>query len=283
MALARSVEVGEVPLGGLDRLLVVRDPEVDYAVGVLDVDRPDLLGLVDAEAAALDHRRPAHPDARVLGGDDHVAAAEQGGVAGEAVAGGDPDERDQAAQLGEQVEGHAVEAGHVRPVHVARPPATALREQHHRQPPALGHLEQPVLLEVVAHALGAGENGVVVGHDHRLVAVDVADAGDEAVRRRALDELLLGAPAFLGREDQRPVLDERVGVDEVGEVLAGGAPALVVALGHRVGAVLVEAEGVAVEDRLEVVADPVVGRLGGQLGCWFPCRPAPARRAAAPR
>ena len=82
----RAGEEAQVALGGGDRRGVVGDPQVDHAVGVLDVDRADLLRREHAEAAALDHRRAAHPDARVLGGDDHVAAAEQGGVAGKAVA-----------------------------------------------------------------------------------------------------------------------------------------------------------------------------------------------------
>ena len=61
----------------------------------------------------------------------------------------------------------AVQPGHDRPVDVAGPPSPALGEQHDRQPPPLGELEQPVLLEVVAHALRAGQDRVVVGHDDR--------------------------------------------------------------------------------------------------------------------
>ena len=60
---------------------------------------PIAVGSYDAEAAALDHRRAAHADVRVGGGDDHVAAAEERGVAGEAVARVDADERHEAAQL----------------------------------------------------------------------------------------------------------------------------------------------------------------------------------------
>ena len=123
---------------------------------------PTSCGRVHAEAAALDHRRPAHPDARVLGGDDDVAAAEQRRVAGKAVAGGDPDERHECAQPREQVKGAAVKPGDDRHVDVARAPAAALGEQHHRQPTVLGEFEQPVLLEVIAHPLGAGEDGVVI-------------------------------------------------------------------------------------------------------------------------
>jgi len=87
---------------------------------------------VHAEAAALDHRRAAHADARVLGGDHHVAAAEQCGVAGEAVARGDADQRHEAAELGEQRERAAVEARDDRHVDVARASTATLGEQHHR-------------------------------------------------------------------------------------------------------------------------------------------------------
>ena len=91
---------------------------------------------------------------------------------------------------GEQLERPAVEAGDDRHVDVAGAPAAALGEQHDRQPAPLGELEQAVLLHVVAHALGAGQDGVVVGHRHARLAVDGADARDEAVGGRAGDQLL---------------------------------------------------------------------------------------------
>jgi hypothetical protein len=141
---------------------LVRDADVDHAVSVLDVDRTDVFRVIDAEAAALDHRRAAHPDARVLGGDHYVAAPEQGSVAGEAIAGRDANQRDDAAEPREQMERPHVEAGYVRPVDVARTPATALGEQHDRELSAFGDLEKPILLEVVAHPLGAGQHRVVV-------------------------------------------------------------------------------------------------------------------------
>ncbi len=215
---------------------VVLDPEVDDAVGVLDVDRAYCLGLVYAQPATLDHRRPAHPDGRVLGGDHHVAAAEQRRVAGEAETGGDPYEWHEAAEAGEQVKRAAVEPGDVRPVDITRAPAAALGEQHDGEAAVLGDLEQAVLLEVVSHPLGAGEHRVVVGHGDRGMAVDLADAGHQAVRRGAPDQLVLVAAGLLGGEDQRAVLDEGAGVEEVLEVLAGRAAVLVVALLGRLGA-----------------------------------------------
>ena len=116
--------------------------------------------------------------------------AEQRGVAGEAVAGVDADERDEPRQLGDVQEREAVEAGRTRRLGVAGSPAAAFGEEHDRQPQLGGELEEPVLLAVVLRALRAGEDGVVVRRDDapgrvpvEAVAVDRADAADEAVGR----------------------------------------------------------------------------------------------------
>ena len=45
------------------------------------------------------------------------------------------------------------------------------------------------------------------------MAVDPADAGDQPVGRRALDQVVERAPPPLRGDGQRPVLDERAGVD----------------------------------------------------------------------
>ena len=198
-----------------------------------------------AEPAAFDHRRPAHADAGVLGRDDDVAAPEQRRVAGEAVPGRDPDERDQPGQPPEEVERAAVQPGHDRPVDIARPPSPPSASSTDGQPPSLGELEQPVLLEMVAHALGAGQDRVVVGHDHGGRPGDVADAADEPVGRRPGDQLLLRAPSLLGGENQRPVLDERAVVDEIGDVLARRPPPLLTTACHRLRPRRVEPRGVA--------------------------------------
>ena len=55
---------------------------------------------------------------------------EQGRVAGEAVTRGDADQRNEAAQAREQVEGAAVESGHMGPVDVAGATAAAFGEEH---------------------------------------------------------------------------------------------------------------------------------------------------------
>ena len=71
---------------------------------------------------------PAHADVRVRRGDDHVAAAEERGVAGEAAPRVDADERHQSRQLGEVAERQAVEAGTPVPsVSPGRPPPPSVK------------------------------------------------------------------------------------------------------------------------------------------------------------
>ncbi len=106
--------------------MIIRDAQVNHAIGVLHVDRADLGRLVDAQPAALDHRRAAHSDAGVLRRNHHVAAAEQRGVAGKAVPGGDADEWKEAAQAGEEIEGAAVQARDHRHIDIARSSTAAL-------------------------------------------------------------------------------------------------------------------------------------------------------------
>ena len=246
--------------------MVVGDAQVDDAVCVLHVDRPDFGGLVHAETTALDHRGAAHADARILARDHDVAAAEQRRVAREAVTRGDPDERHEAAQAREQRERAAVQAGDDRHVDVARAPAAALGEQHHRKPAPLGDLEQPVLLHVVAHALRAREHGVVVGHRNARAAVDLADARDEPVGGRALDQLLARPSRLLRGEQQRSVLDVGALVEQLGEVLACRTPtALAPACdGFRPGRV--ESDGVPRAHVLEVAAKSARGGAGRLCG-----------------
>ena len=183
------------------------------------------------------------------------------GVAGEAVPRGDPHQRHAAAEAGEELKGAAVEACDDRHVHVPGSPAAALGEQHHRQPPALGELEQAVLLQVPPHPLCARQHGVVVGHRHAGVAFHLADARHQPVGGGLRDQLLARSPALLGGEQQRAVLHVGAFVHQLGEVLARGAPALRAALRHRLGARLVESFRVALAHRGEVGAGGPV-RLG---------------------
>ena len=138
---------------------------VDHAVARLHLQRADLVGVDLAEAAALDHRRAAHAERDVLGGDDQVRAAGEHRVAGEAAAGDDGDPRHQAREPRPEREGARVERRDDRVVGVARPPSAALGEEHGRQPHPLDQLEEAVLLAVAERALGPGEHRVVVGED----------------------------------------------------------------------------------------------------------------------
>ena len=161
-----------------------------------------------AQAAALDHGRAAHPDVGVLGGDDHVAAAEQGGVAGEAAARADARPAAPSPRAGRR----GGRPGTSRPdtrggVGVAGPAAAALGEEDDGQPLALGQLEEAVLLAVVLVPLRAGQDHVVVGgHDRpgplraHGVGVDGGDAADQPVGRGAGDQVVQRPPPALGRD-----------------------------------------------------------------------------------
>ena len=113
-----------VACGGHGLRLVV-DQHINDAVGVLLRTGPDLLGSEDAQATALDHRRTSHTDVAVAGGDDEVAAAEQGGIAGKAAARGNADDGNLPRQGGVACEGRDVQAGHHRHIGVAGAAAAA--------------------------------------------------------------------------------------------------------------------------------------------------------------
>ena len=286
-----ALEVREVPFRGDHRLRLVLDRDVHDPVRDLDVHRPHLLGPEDAEPPALDHRGPPHADIGVPGRDHHVAAAEHHRVAGEAPPGGDADERHESAQPPEEMEGGDVQVRREDDVGVAGPPSPALGEEHHREAPLLGEGEHAVLLLVVELPLGAGEDGVVVGHHEAarpLVAeeapVDAADPGHEPVRGGAAHQLVHGVALAPGRDHKGAVLDEGALVHKVVHVLAGrplpGAPAAL----DRVRAPVVAGEGLALQhfpevrtDRVEVEIFAFAGVRRRHLGLvkheeWAPLR-----------
>ena len=257
-----------MPGGGDGRGLVVHQ-QVDHAVAVLHVTRPDLLRPEDAQAAAFHHGRPAHADVAVPGCDDHVAASQQRRVAGEAAARHDADHRRHAIHARIAGECGDVQAGDDRHVGVAGPAAPAFGEQHDRQPVFEGDAEHAVGLLVVAHALRAGQHGGVVGHHDgarslrsEQLAVDAADASDHAVRRRVAHQVFRAAAAALRGHGQRAVFDERAGVAKVGDVLARGALSQLAAPRHRVRARRVEHERVAIDRALQV------GAMRCAAGCF---------------
>ena len=190
--------------------------------------------VVHAEPAALDHRRAAHADARVLGRDHHVAAAEQRGVAGEAVAGGDADERHEAAQRGEQLERAAVEArrrsacrrrrgARRRPRRTARPAAGGARRARTGGPSWRG-CASPACPRAPCSRRTSPRTG---GRRRRPTPPTSPSAGVRAISSSR------DAPALLRGEQQRPVLDEAARVDQIGEVLARRAPAALAAARDR--------------------------------------------------
>ncbi len=79
-----------------------------------------------------------------------------------------------------------------------RPPPPSANSTTGSLPP-LGEVEQPVLLQVVAHPLRAREHRVVVGHRHARLAIDLADAADKPVGGRSRDQLLARCGAAPGR------------------------------------------------------------------------------------
>ena len=224
------LEVGEVLPRHPGRRGLVRNSDVHHAVGHLDGHRPDFLRPVDAEAAALDHRRTGHADGGVRGRDDDIAAAKQHRVAGEAAARGDADHRHQAAQPRELVERVAGAAKDRDGIGIAAAPAAAFGEDHRRQPPFLGEFVHPVLFPVVLLALRAGHDGVIVGARHdaagflgKSIAIDVRQTHDEAVGGGIVDQPFEGRGGAARGDGQRAIFDEGTGIDEGVEVLARGA------------------------------------------------------------
>ena len=128
-----ALKEGEVATGHRDGLRLVVTEDIDHAVGHLHRRGADLLGREDPESAPLDHGRATHPDVGVWRGDDHVATAEQRGVAGEAATRDHADQRNPATQRAEAGKRLGVEPGDDGVIRVARTSAAAFGEEHHRQ------------------------------------------------------------------------------------------------------------------------------------------------------
>ncbi len=244
---------------------------INHTIGVLHGARADLLWAEHAQATALDHGRAAHAEVAAPGGDDHVGAAGQRGIAGKAAPGHDGQHRHPAVQAGKAGKGGHMQAGHDGHVDIARTAATALGKQHHRQLLLQRQAQQAVGFLVVAHALGAGQHGGVIGHHHgagrigaKLRLVDAADAGHHAVSRGVALQVFLAAPAALGGHCQRAVLDKAARVTQVGDVLPRAAQAQRVALGHGLGPAGVQRQGLALLQAQQVGPH---GRRGSRARC----------------
>ncbi len=253
--------VTEVVPGDPHRGRVVVDGEVDRAVGHLVLERADRFGPENAETTTLDHGGATHAQVAAGDPDQHVGTAGQHRVAREAIAGHDRHERDETAQPGEVVEGHAVEARDAEPIGVARPATAAFGEAHHGKASPLGQFEEAIHLLVAEQALGAGEDGGVIGAGHDRGAVDPADAADESVGGCAVDELVERATTPLGGDDEGAVLHERSVVEQIGQVLPGRVVAGPMAASDGAGAMGVGGAFVAVDDGAQIGAHLVdVGR-----------------------
>ncbi len=181
-------------LASRDGVGLVVDQHVDHAVGDLDVRRADLLGREDAEAAALDHGRTAHADVGVGGGDDHVAAAEQRGVAGEAAAETMPTSGTRPLSPPKSAKASVSRPVDHRRVGVAGAPAAAFGEEHHGQPqpfdrarragPSCGGSSGPGCRPAPCSRTTARRSALLLVAE--VVPVDAADPGDEAVGRRVV-------------------------------------------------------------------------------------------------
>ncbi len=260
--LERPLEIAQVLFGHLHGLGFVGHQHVDHSVGALYRHRAHLFRGEAAQAAAFDHRRAGHADGGVPGGDDQVAAAEQGGIAGKAAPRGDAHRGHPAGQPGHGGEGMAIQAGDPDKVAVAGPATAAFGKQHHRQPPFLGQAQQAVGLLVVHHPLGAGEHRVVVGQGQATGVLAVEQPGihrtyasHQPIRRAQGLQLLDAAPTPLGGQGHGAVLHETARVQQVLEVLPGGALAVAATLGQRLRTLGILQQGMAFADFGQVGAN----------------------------
>ena len=152
---------------------------------------------------------------------------------------------------------------------VAGPPAAAFAHQHERQAQLLRSIDQAVRLFVALVALCAGKHRPVIRHDRRparLLAVqarvDRPQPGDDAVVGAEPQKLVAAAARALVGQGEHAVFDETALIDQIGDVLARGAHAQRVPLGHRAGPALVGHRPAAFEHLGQIGADMIgIGRF----------------------
>ena len=90
---------------------------------------------------------------------------------------------------------------------------------------------------MVVEALCCSEHGVVVDHQccarrrfAELLGIYRADPGDHTVACRVRNQFVRIATPPLSSDRERTVFRKRICVDEIGEVLASGSPALAMSL-----------------------------------------------------
>ena len=225
-------EVAQVAAGGVDRLGLGFDHEVDAADLVVHLGGAEFVGRELLAGRGLDQRRAAHADRRVAGRDHHVGEAGDARVAGERATGDDGNGGHPAGQRGHAVERAPAAAEPRAPAaEIVSARAAAVGEADQRPAAVVGQLNQAVELPVIERGLGAALHGVVVRRDGHRRAVDRADALHQAVGRA--DDVAVG------RDREHAVFDERVFVEQHRDALAGGELAAGVDFGDGVGARIV--------------------------------------------
>src|SRR5581483_5011800 len=119
--------------------------DVDDSIRHLHRDRADLLWRVNAQPAALDHRRSAHADGRGFGRDDDVGTGDQRRIAGEAATVNHRNHRHQARQLRKGGECPGVDCYPRTSMIVAGPATSSLAKEYKRQTEAVTELEDAIL------------------------------------------------------------------------------------------------------------------------------------------
>ena len=120
--------------------------------------------------------------------------------------------------------------------------AATFGEEDGGQPHPFDQIEEAVLLAMTEVTLSPGEHGVVVGQ-HRAgaalvaekITVDPRGARHQPVGGCPRDQVVELAAEPLGGDGEPAVLDERARVDEIVDVLAGGASVRGVPALDRVG------------------------------------------------
>src|SRR5216684_7471187 len=87
--------------------------------------------------------------------------------------------------------------------------------------------------------------------------VDLTDPRNHAIGWGVLDQILKRASLPLGSDDQRAILEKRVGVTQVSDVLACGALAGLATPSHGIGPSSVKRDGVALDHLGKVRTDVV--------------------------
>ena len=247
-----ALKIREVLLGGAHRFFLVLHRDIHHAIGYLDIHGAHFFRAEDAEAAALDHRRPPHADIRVRRGDHHVATAQERGVPRKAAAGVDAHQGHPAREFGKELEGQTVEPRHPAAVRIPGPAAAPLGQEHQGQSVLGRQFKDAILLAVIEEPLGPRQNRVIVRGQHAARIrigkdrpVDAPHPRHHAVGGGIANQIVDFPPAALGGHHQGGVFDEAVGIAEVVDILPGRALAGLASPGHRFWTPCVEDQVVA--------------------------------------